>query len=780
MRLARLTTWLGTIALCVFVLSQTTFAAEKKQDATIGRVISDFTLQDYRGKSYSLADYDDYEIVVVAFLGTECPLARLYGPRLQELADEFADRGVAFLGIDSNRQDSITELAHYARVHDVRFPLLKDVGNVVADQFGARRTPEVFVLDRQRKIRYRGRVDDQFGLGTTVGYAKTEIRRRHLVEAIEELLAGKPVSVPFTEAPGCIIGRVRPTNESGTVTYGNQISRILQKHCVECHRPGQIAPFALTNYEDVVGWAEMIEEVVRQQRMPPWHADPHYGTFSNDRSMSSEEKELIYQWVADGAPAGDLSQVPEPIEYPEGWQLTEPEEVYCIDDEPFTVPATGVVEYQYFIVDPGWKEDRWIRTSECLIDNRQVVHHVFVFAVPPEANIPSWDGPRPESDGISGGGNGSYLIGGAAPGTPPTAPSKPGMATFVKAGTRLLFQMHYTPIGRDVKDRTCVGFTFADPSEVTQNVRVNMAINLTFRIPPGASDYPVEAFRKFDRDTLIVTMAPHMHLRGKSFRYDLEYPDGSVETILNIPHYDFNWQNIYYLAKPKFAPAGTRLHCYATFDNSEDNLANPDPTAEVRWGEQTWEEMMIGWFMATTDIEPEDRPPGYSRKQHFLTTIEQKPPRISKLLVRAARAAHHSPLAMQRFSRRISKMMPQVDRVCISTVDDGQLRFLQVEQSPVLHYWLGRTERHFDADTAALAKLIASAEREPTVYPDLSQQTAPDLKTMASKMASSVHVPANVDGKTVLFSFWSRDADAFPPEAVELLQQIVEKAHPTQ
>jgi len=762
----------GLAVAVVSLLSVPALAAEK---SPIGQTVQDFALQDYRGQTHSLSDFDDYELVVVAFLGTECPLAKLYGPRLQELADEYAQRGVAFIAIDPNRQDSITELAHYARVHRIEFPLLKDTGNLVADQFGAERTPEVFLLDRERKIRYRGRIDDQYGIGSSTGYARTEIRRRHLAVAIDELLANKPVSVEVTEAHGCIIGRVRPADENSDVTYGNQISRLLQKHCVECHREGQIAPFALTEYEEVAGWAEMMAEVVRQQRMPPWHADPSYGTFANDRSMTSEEKELLYEWVANGAPAGDLSNVPEPIEYEEGWQLGEPEEIYYLDDEPFTVPATGVVEYQYFIVDPGWTEDRWIKTSECLIDNRQVVHHIFVFAVPPDANMPMWEGAREQSDGASGGGFGTELIAGAAPGTPPMGYHNSSMAHFVKAGTKLLFQMHYTPIGHEVKDRTCVGFRFADPADVKHNVKMNLAINVTFNIPPGASDHPVESSRKFDRDTLILTMAPHMHLRGKSFRYDLEYPDGSVETLLDVPQYDFNWQNIYKLAEPKFAPAGSTLRCYATFDNSEDNLANPDPTAEVRWGDQTWEEMMIGWFSDTTDIEPEQRPEGYSRTERFLDSISEKPPRISKLLLRSAGDAHESDVAMERFEMRLVKLLPQLDRVCISTVEDGQVKFLKVTQPAVLDYALGTTERTYKASESAIA--AASDSGEVVVFNDLTAAEYKDLAAMQAKMAASVHVPTTVDGKTLVFSFWSRDKNAFPQAAVDLLKQIVEQAH---
>ena len=415
----------------IATLSGVASAAERAN--SVGQAIGDFTLEDFRGKSHSLDDYADAKVVVVAFLGTECPLARLYGPRLQEMADDYAAQGVAFLGIDSNRQDSITELDHYARVYGVKFPLLKDTGNVVADQFGAERTPQIFVLDADRVVRYQGRVDDQYGIGASTGYAKLDVRRRFLPEAIDAILAGNDVSQPYTEAPGCLIGRVRDPNQDSTVTYSNQIARILQKNCVECHREGQIAPFELREYEEVAGWAAMIEEVVREQRMPPWHADPHFGDFVNDRSLTSDEKELIYEWVRNGAPEGDPADLPEPIQYAEGWLGPEPEEVYYMDDKPFDVPADGVVEYQYFMVDPGWTEDRWMKTSECLLDNRAVVHHIFVFAVFPGVDLPNFDGAREGIGEASLGNQNVVLIGGAAPGTPPWAYPREDMATYLPA-----------------------------------------------------------------------------------------------------------------------------------------------------------------------------------------------------------------------------------------------------------------------------------------------------------------------------------------------------------
>jgi peroxiredoxin len=545
----------------------------------LGRKVEDFSLKDYRGKPFSLADLKDRKLVVVAFVGVECPLAKLYAPRLKKLAEEFESKSVGFVAIDANCQDSVSEIAAYAKRHELAFPILKDLGNHVADQMGAVRTPEVFLLDGERIVRYWGRIDDQYG----IGYVRDQAKRQDLRIAIEELLAGKPVSQPQIASAGCHIGRVPTPKADAKVTYANQIARLFQKRCVECHRAGEIGPFALTSYDEVVGWAETIAEVIREERMPPWHADPKHGKFLNDRRLTDEEKKLIAQWVDDGAPRGDLKQLPEPRTFTTGWQLPrEPDAVVYMRERPYDVPATGAVRYQYFIADPGFKEDKWIKIAEVLPDNRAVVHHVLIFS----------------SDGDLrrvAGGAGGFLVG-YVPGLRPLA-FPDGMAKRVPAGSKLIFQVHYTPNGSPQKDRTKVGFVFADPKEVKYEVMTISAVQRSISIPPQADNYQLEATsRGQSGEVLLLGLMPHMHVRGKSFFYEAVYPNGGHETLLDVPHYDFNWQTSYRLADPKPLPAGTRMHCVAHYDNSENNPSNPNPKATVRWGDQTWNEMMIGYF----------------------------------------------------------------------------------------------------------------------------------------------------------------------------------------
>ncbi|HEU0067818.1 MAG TPA: redoxin domain-containing protein, partial [Nitrospiraceae bacterium] len=292
------------------------WAVETPRPVEIGQPVGSFELSDFRGKAWKLADFESQDVLVVAFLGTECPLANQYGGRLVALAQKYTGQPVGIIAIDANQQDSLTELAHFARVHKIEFPLLKDPGNRVADQFGAERTPEVFVLDRERHVRYHGRIDDQF----TYGIQRPRAEHEYLREAIDDLLAGREVKIATTDLVGSHIGRITQPDPTSEVTYSNQISRILQDHCVQCHRPGEIGPFSLTNYEEVVGWSSMLEEVVQQQRMPPWHANPEYGHYSNDTRLTDEEKSLLYRWVQAGSPEGNPADLPEPREYVIGWR----------------------------------------------------------------------------------------------------------------------------------------------------------------------------------------------------------------------------------------------------------------------------------------------------------------------------------------------------------------------------------------------------------------------------------------------------------------------------
>ncbi len=631
--------WFSFGVLCAINLCVCQRAAAADSDS-IGTSIADFSLKNQFGKEYSLADAKDAQVVVVAFVGTECPLAKLYAPRLAQLATTFDSSKVAFLAIDSNQQDSIEEIAAYASRHGIEFPILKDAGNQVADLFSAERTPEVFVLDKDRRVRYHGRVDDQYGFTDGVGYQRPDPTRNDLAEAIGELLAGHEVKVPATSIVGCKIGRVREPDADAKVTYSKEIARIFQNHCVECHREGRIGPFTMNSYDEVVGWGEMIGEVVEQQRMPPWHANKQHGTFSNDLSLSDEDRNLIAQWVESGCPEGDPADLPAPREFSEGWAIGQPDEIFYMNDTPIDVPAEGVIDYEYFVVDPGWKEDKWIMAAEAKPGSLETVHHILVFVTPPDSDdgmphsgrlkrnrknahaenkdaaIASTEnenakpdngkqgqrdrGQRGRSGDRRGGGGGGVgngnLIAGYAPGANPMIATDGKTAMLVKAGSKLIFQMHYTPNGTPHTDLSCVAFKYADPDKIEYVTRSTSVLTTFFAIPPGERNYEVSSEGTFENDTLVDSLTPHMHTRGKSFRYEVVYPTGDREILLDVPRYDFNWQTTYKFDEPKLLPKGSKLVCTARWDNSEDNLSNPDPTKTVTWGDQTFEEMMIGFY----------------------------------------------------------------------------------------------------------------------------------------------------------------------------------------
>ncbi len=437
------------------------------------------------------------------------------------------------------------------RRHSLSFAFAKDNQQALVNTLGALERPKYSCWMCSVWCDIKGRVDDQYG----VGYVREKPTSEDLIKAIDALIAGAPIDLPYTSAPGCLIGRIKQPKSDATVTYSNQIARIFADHCVRCHREGEIGPFAMSSYQEVVGWAEMIREVVSERRMPPWHANPEYGKFANDCSLSAEQRQLIDQWVNDGAPEGDPSQLPEPKEYLTGWQLPrEPDVVYSVSKKPFEVPAEGEVKYQYFAVDPGLTEDKWIKCAQLLPGNRSVVHHILAFARP--------KGSREGLDGERG-----FLVG-YVPGS--QAEQFPeGMAKRIPAGSELIFQVHYTPIGTKQTDQSKLGIVFADKSEVQYEVKTTSAVQTRLRIPPGEANYSVTALlpEKLPACRLI-TMAPHMHLRGKAFRYTAIYPNGNREILLDVPQYDFNWQTGYRTAAALEIPEGTKIECEATFDNS--------------------------------------------------------------------------------------------------------------------------------------------------------------------------------------------------------------------
>jgi len=383
------------------------------------------------------------------------------------------------------------------------------------------------------------------------------------------------------------------------VTFHKDVEVIMQKHCQECHRAGEIAPFALMSYQDARPWAKAIKEDILTKKMPPWFADPQYGHFSNDRSLSKQEMDTLAAWVDGGAKEGDPKDAPAPKQFYDGWNIPTPDIV--LDMNTFHIPAKGDIQYQYVVLPTKFDHDQWISAAEARPSDRSVVHHVVIFIRQPEnkwlreakPNVPyTPPGGGKDFANTSGGGSDVLMIY-----TPGKIPEQwvTGLGKMIPAGSDLVLQIHYTTNGKETTDHTKVGLVFAKEKPTMRAVTI-AGMNLSFKIPPGDPNYRVDGKTTFPAETTILNFFPHMHLRGKSFEYRIVYPDGRTETLLRVPKYDFFWQLDYKLAEPLKVPAGATIECTGWFDNSPNNPANPDPTATVRFGEQSWEEMMFGFY----------------------------------------------------------------------------------------------------------------------------------------------------------------------------------------
>lgn len=516
---------------------------------------------------------DQPGIAVVVFLGVECPLSKLYANHLNDWRAKYT--GVRFLAVDANRHDTAKEVAAFARELKLRVPFVKDSGQ--AARLGATRNPEAFVLvDGQ--VKYRGRIDDRYAPGRS---PRAGPSRLDLEIALQEVLSNCTVTKPQTEPVGCFIDLpARPAGDH--VTYP-QVAGILHRRCAECHRPGQAAPFSLLTCEDAAGWAATIREVIEQGRMPPWGADPRYGKFVNDLSLSPDEKQLLLDWVDCGAPEGDPSLAPEPPGFNDGWKIGEPDLVLTLA-EPYQLPAEGIIDYQEFILDPRRTEDMWIQAIEIRPGNRAVVHHVNTYFRPSKdtGNDRAWMSPAGDVDMAS------YV-----PGHSVTW-FREGIAKHLPAGWVIVLNIHYVTIGAPQQDQTSIAFRLIDFDQVTHEAATRKTVNDDVLIPPH-SKTPMSASMTLEDDFMLAAVYPHMHVRGRKAVFQAKYPSGKVETLLSV-NYDFNWQFRYVLADPKPLPAGTTLIFSGEFDNTADNPNNPDPNVTVRYGKLTTDEMFHGMW----------------------------------------------------------------------------------------------------------------------------------------------------------------------------------------
>jgi len=404
------------------------------------------------------------------------------------------------------------------------------------------------------------------------------------------------------------------TTNGSPVTFYKDVLPVLEKNCQGCHRPGEAAPMSFLTYDTTRPWAKAIKEAVLSKKMPPWFADPHYGKFSNDRTLAPADVNTLVSWAETGAKPGNPNDAPKPIQWVEGWNIGKPDVVLEMP-QAFDVPASGTIDYQYVVIPTGFTEDKWVQFAEARPGNRKVVHHIIAFIREPgsewlkdaKPGIPYVPKQHPDTPGQKRrSGFGGDFLAGYAPGTIPPM-LKPGQGKLIKAGSDIVLQLHYTADGTAATDQTRVGMIFAKEKPV-ERVLTLAATTQDFAIPAGDPNYEVNSKITLHHDATLLDLLPHMHLRGKSFEYRVKYPSGEEETLLEVPHYSFSWQLSYYLAAPKLLPKGTIIECTAHYDNSANNPSNPDPTKVVHYGEQSWEEMMFGFFDVSipVDVSPAD------------------------------------------------------------------------------------------------------------------------------------------------------------------------------
>jgi thiol-disulfide isomerase/thioredoxin len=551
--------------------------------------VENFRLTDHLDRSWELYALEEAPAVVLYQQGNGCPIVRQSMPALARLQEEFGPKGVVFLMLNANTQDTRADIREEAGEFNLPFPVLLDSTQRITLGLGVKRTAEVLVIrpGDQWSVVYRGALDDRFDYGAQ----RDTATREYVREALTAILAGEPVPTAKTETKGCLINFVQPEQ----VSYANDVAPILANKCVPCHVQGGLGPFAMNNQRRVRGWAPMIRETIRTKRMPPWHADPEYGTYRHDLALSVEEERTLLAWLDAGAPKEDGADPLRALDKPPKteWALGEPDMVVSMPRAE-ELPAEGLIDYRYIYVDPGLKEDKWVRAAQVMPGTPSVVHHALMFIVYPE----QFEHIQPNHRGGLSGYFEAFLPGAEI------EPYPAGTGQFVPAGSIFVFQMHYTATGKPESDLTRMALYFHDEAP-EKELMIRAASTTDFDIPPHAADHPVKVTYEFRRPAEVWGVSPHMHYRGSRARFDALLPEAGRVTLLNVPFYEFDWQPMYMLNEPLRVPEGATIEVTGAWNNSRFNRKNPDPSQTVDFGEQSWEEMFIGYIKMAVERNPE-------------------------------------------------------------------------------------------------------------------------------------------------------------------------------
>lgn len=524
---------------------------------------------------------------VVFFSSNECPVALAYEQDLAAVSASLAGRGVALVAVSSSYADTREAINRHRKSAQLPYPLYRDAGGRLAAALGATRTSEVALVAPDGRVAYQGRVDDR----VTPLVRRPKATTHELGDAVDALLAGRAGAVARTQATGCVIAQARTAEPAAKVTYAADIAPILERYCVGCHRPGEAGPMSLLTYDDAAAWSDTIVDVLRDNRMPPSRLsppDPRYGAFVQSPEPSAAEIDRIAAWVDAGTPAGTgVARAAAPAVRPGvSWAIGKPDLVLTMP-KAYAIPASGVVAYQYSDLLDYTGDERWVEAIEVRPAVRSVVHHANVYMAQAELGTVGFDaGERWAS---------------FAPGRPPTT-FPAGVARRLPKGAKLTLEIHYTPDGVPHDDRTQIGIRFARTRPHLEARSIPLG-TLNFKIPPGAANHEVTGTYTMKGNGRIAAFTPHMHDRGKDFRYEAILPDGTRRTLLFVPTYNFKWQFVYVPKDMITLPKGTVLQATAHYDNSAGNPRNPDPSKTVRFGLQTFEEMMFGFVEMVYDDE---------------------------------------------------------------------------------------------------------------------------------------------------------------------------------
>lgn len=601
----------AVVSLAVCGFASNSARCEEASAAKLGQKIADVSFTDSAGKKFALYDQKEKQGTVVVFLSFECPVSTSYSSVLADIAKQYSDRGVAFIGVCGTEGETAESVAKHAEEYRLGFPVYFDPQGSAAAAFKAAKTPEAFLLDHNFVLRYRGRIDDGFAARLK---KKLQIEHHDLKDALEEVLAGKPVSRPVTEAIGCPVSIARKTKSDGKVTYYRDVAPILQSRCQECHRPGQVGPFSLMTYRQAINWADDIKEYTSSRQMPPWKIAE--GTpFHNDRRMSDAEIATLAAWVDDGTPEGDPKDAPPTPKYAEGWKLGEPDLVLSTTDD-FVLGAGGRDLFRVFVLPTNLDEDKFVVALEVKPGNPRVVHHTLNFIDETgqgrklEQKGQEQEKSKKPDEFDRGPGYSVAMgvgffpqggLGGWAPGQRPQhMPDGYGFRLPKKAD--VVVQVHYHRNGRVEHDRLQIGLYFAKKSEGMKVFKGGVIAGRFLAIPPAIGSFPVTGSTTVSQECVLYSIMPHMHLLGRDIKVTMKVPEGEKQTLLKIADWDYNWQETYFLKEPlKLAP-GTVLEVEAHYDNSTGNPNNPNsPPKFVTFGEQTTNEMCFVFLGATSD-----------------------------------------------------------------------------------------------------------------------------------------------------------------------------------